>query len=115
MRISRITGEALDRAKDFADPVEPGVAGPVRPGRPHHGLQPHPPSGDPDETEPARRRLAFDELFRLQLALVLRQARLQRDARGIRHVVDGADGDEGSRAATRRRWWSSSSSACPSR
>ena len=27
-----------------------------------------------DETEPARRRLAFDELFRLQLALVLRQA-----------------------------------------
>ena len=40
-----------------------------------------------DETEPARRRLAFDELFRLQLALVLRQDRLQRDARGIRHVV----------------------------
>jgi ATP-dependent DNA helicase RecG len=38
--------------------------------------------------EPARRRLAFDELFRLQLALVLRQERLQRDARGIRHVVE---------------------------
>ena len=37
--------------------------------------------------EPARRRLAFDELFRLQMALVLRQDRLQRDARGIRHVV----------------------------
>ncbi len=51
----------------------------------------------PDEPEPARRRLAFDELFRLQLALVLRQARLQRDARGIRHVVDGGwrDGGEG--------------------
>ena len=38
------------------------------------------------ECEPARRRLAFDELFRLQMALVLRQERLQRDARGIRHV-----------------------------
>ena len=44
------------------------------------------------EREPARRRLAFDELFRLQLALVLRQERLQRDARGIRHVVARDDG-----------------------
>ncbi len=55
-----------------------------------------------DETEPARRRLAFDELFRLQLALVLRQARLQRDARGIRHVVgNGNDtgGEDGAGGA----------------
>jgi ATP-dependent DNA helicase RecG len=44
------------------------------------------------EREPARRRLAFDELFRLQLALVLRQARLAADARGIRHVVTRPDG-----------------------
>ncbi|HTX62951.1 MAG TPA: ATP-dependent DNA helicase RecG [Acidimicrobiales bacterium] len=39
------------------------------------------------ETVPARRRLAFDELFRLQLALVLRRRALERDARAIRHEV----------------------------
>ncbi len=39
------------------------------------------------ETTPARRRLAFDELFRLQLALVLRRRALERDARAIRHAV----------------------------
>ena len=38
-------------------------------------------------TEPARQRLAFDELFRLQLALVLRRRVLERDARAIRHRV----------------------------
>jgi ATP-dependent DNA helicase RecG len=91
LRISRIVAEALDRARDFADPVGP-------PWRDRFGLVDrttafnhiHRPASS-DQTEPARRRLAFDELFRLQLALVLRQARLQRDARGIRHVVDGFD------------------------
>jgi ATP-dependent DNA helicase RecG len=39
------------------------------------------------ETGPARRRLAFDELFRLQMALVLRRKALERDARAIRHSV----------------------------
>ena len=88
IRVGAITGEALDRAKDFADPVEPSW-------RDRFGLVDRTTAFDHihrptamDETEPARRRLAFDELFRLQLALVLRQARLQRDARGIRHVVD---------------------------
>ena len=47
---------------------------------------------DPAATEPARRRLAFDELLRLQLALVLRRRRLEEDARGIRHVVARSDG-----------------------
>jgi ATP-dependent DNA helicase RecG len=40
-----------------------------------------------EEVEPARRRLAFDELLRLQLALVLRRRALERDARAIRHSV----------------------------
>ena len=95
LRISRIVGEALDRARDFADPVGP-------PWRDRFDLVDrttaynhiHRPD-TAEQTEPARRRLAFDELFRLQLALVLRQARLQRDARGIRHVVDGAGGPDG--------------------
>lgn len=35
----------------------------------------------------ARRRLAFDELFRVQLVLVGRKRAFERDSRGIRHVV----------------------------
>ena len=36
----------------------------------------------------ARRRLAFDELLRVQLVLVARKRAFERDSRGIRHVVD---------------------------
>ena len=39
--------------------------------------------------EKARRRLAFDELLRLQLLLVARKKRLELESKGIRHVVDG--------------------------
>ncbi len=39
--------------------------------------------------EHARRRLAFDELLRVQLVLVLRKRALERDALGIRHAVGG--------------------------
>ncbi len=39
--------------------------------------------------EEARRRLAFDELLRVQLVLVGRKRAFERDSRGIRHVVDG--------------------------
>jgi ATP-dependent DNA helicase RecG len=41
------------------------------------------------EKEAARRRLAFDELLRVQLVLVLRKRALERDALGIRHEVGG--------------------------
>ncbi|MCU1351609.1 MAG: recG [Acidimicrobiales bacterium] len=37
----------------------------------------------------ARRRLVFDELLRVQMALVLRKRALERIARGIRHDVSG--------------------------
>ena len=37
----------------------------------------------------ARRRLVLDELLRLQLALVLRKRATERQAKGIRHVVEG--------------------------
>jgi ATP-dependent DNA helicase RecG len=46
----------------------------------------------PDEMktkELARYRLAFDELLRVQLVLVLRKRALERDSLGIEHVVDG--------------------------
>ena len=39
--------------------------------------------------ELARYRLAFDELLRVQLVLVLRKRALERDSLGIEHVIDG--------------------------
>jgi ATP-dependent DNA helicase RecG len=41
------------------------------------------------EKEQARRRLAFDELLRVQTMLVMRKRMLEREAKAIRHTVDG--------------------------
>jgi ATP-dependent DNA helicase RecG len=41
------------------------------------------------EKDQARRRLAFDELLRVQLVLVMRKRAMERDAVGRRHVVGG--------------------------
>lgn len=41
------------------------------------------------DKEQARRRLAFDELLRVQLVLVLRKRAMEREQRGITHVVQG--------------------------
>ncbi|HZT68057.1 MAG TPA: ATP-dependent DNA helicase RecG [Acidimicrobiales bacterium] len=40
-----------------------------------------------DAKDAARRRLAFDELFRLQAMLVMRKRAVERESKGIRHVV----------------------------
>jgi len=47
------------------------------------------------EVAPARRRLAFDEFFRLQLVLALRRARLEASAAGIRHPFAVSDFEVG--------------------
>jgi ATP-dependent DNA helicase RecG len=41
------------------------------------------------DKEQARRRLAFDELLRVQLVLVLRKRAMEREQRGLRHAVAG--------------------------
>jgi ATP-dependent DNA helicase RecG len=41
------------------------------------------------EKEQARRRLAFDELLRVQTMLVMRKRMLERESKAIRHTVDG--------------------------
>src|SRR6185295_8243828 len=41
------------------------------------------------EKEQARRRLAFDELWRVQTTLVMRKRMLERESKAIRHTVDG--------------------------
>ena len=80
--------EALERAGEFADPLPDGVA--RRRSTCGTGPRPSGPSTCPSRSrsiEPARRRLVFDELFRLQLALVLRRRAFEVNARALRHDV----------------------------
>ena len=46
------------------------------------------------EVATARRRLAFDELLRVQLVLVVRKRAYERESRGIRHLVAPPNGGE---------------------
>jgi len=85
--------EALKRASPIGDPV-PGRyladLGMAARGDALSGIH-HPESFE--EKGAARRRLAFDELLRLQLEVVMRRQESERDARGIRHAVEPADGE----------------------
>jgi ATP-dependent DNA helicase RecG len=84
--------EALVRAGRFADPL------PER-WRAQLDLLPrteafagiHQPASM-DEQRAARRRLAFDELLRLQLEVGMRRRAVEREAKAIRHVVHGEGG-----------------------
>jgi ATP-dependent DNA helicase RecG len=83
--------EALRRCHDrgFADPVPEAIR--RRLGLVDRGIALatiHLPETMGDK-ETARRRLAFDELFRVQLVLVMRKRHLERTSRGLVHVIGG--------------------------
>ena len=83
--------QALERCepRGIADPMPTEI-------RDRHGLigrhramrAIHAPDSMADK-EVARRRLAFEELLRVQLVLVLRKRAIERDAIGFRHLVGG--------------------------
>ena len=83
--------EALERAGPLADPLPEFVRARMRlidrttAFRRIHGPE------HPGDDRPARRRLAFDELFRLQVALVMRKRAAAALSRGIAHEVAPAD------------------------
>jgi ATP-dependent DNA helicase RecG len=82
---------ALERSapRGLADPVPPAVRGRYELIERDPALRAIHLPESMREKEEARRRLAFDELFRVQLALVMRKLRIERESRGIAHAVDG--------------------------
>jgi len=89
--LTRYLKEALSRAKVFADPLavslrdELGLVDRTTAFRAIH--QPV----SMEQKDLARRRLAFDELWRLQLSLVMSKRAQQRAARGIAHRLEPSD------------------------
>ncbi len=83
--IARLVSEALERSGDFADPLPPEhVARFGLVSRSEALRAVHRPVSMED-VQRARRRLAFDELLRLQLEVVMRRKALERRSVGIRH------------------------------
>jgi ATP-dependent DNA helicase RecG len=85
--IGSLVEEALERAGEFADPVpEEWRTSLDLWGRTESFETIHRPESM-EVIAPARRRLVFDELFRLQLALVLRRRAFEVNARALHHDV----------------------------
>jgi ATP-dependent DNA helicase RecG len=89
--IAGLVDEALRRCAErgLADPVPSEIRrrlGLVERTAALHGI--HHPDAMADK-EAARRRLAFDELLRVQLVLVMRKRELERQSLGLTHDVDG--------------------------
>ena len=79
--------EALRRAGELVDPLPPEWRSSLQMWERTEALHAIHQPESLDVIEPARRRLVFDELFRLQLALVLRRRAFEVDARALRHDV----------------------------
>jgi ATP-dependent DNA helicase RecG len=89
--ILRAVEEALQRCerRGIADPVPPDVLRRYGLGDRHTALTHIHLPDTWGQKEVARRRLAFDELLRVQLVLVMRKRALEREALGIRHATGG--------------------------
>jgi ATP-dependent DNA helicase RecG len=86
----RAVHNAVKRARPIPDPVPAEVVGRHRLiDRDTAFADIHFPD-DMGRVAPARHRLVFDELFRLELALALAKRRQQAEARGVAHTFDGA-------------------------
>jgi ATP-dependent DNA helicase RecG len=88
--IGRWVEESLDRAGEFAEPLPGWVLDRhdfVDRTAAFRGI--HVPESMA-EKEQARRRLVFDELLRIQLALVLRKRMIERTSQGLAHDTSGA-------------------------
>ena len=85
--IGAFVHEALERAGDFADPLPEAWRAELELwGRTEAFGAIHAPESF-EAKDAARRRLVFDELFRLQLALVLRRRAFEVNARALHHDV----------------------------
>ena len=88
-QIGEWEAEALRRVQTLADPVPAAFRDELDlAGRDWAVHQIHEPESM-GAARKARHRLAFDELLRLQLVLVMRKRAVERDAVGMRHVTDG--------------------------
>jgi ATP-dependent DNA helicase RecG len=83
--------DALKRCepRGIADPVPAEVVGRLGMVARHQALLSIHTPETYAEKEVARRRLAFDELLRVQTVLVMRKRALERESKGIRHAIDG--------------------------
>ncbi len=87
--LAQLVEEALERAGEFAEPLPGSWRDELDvPGRTWAFTHIHNPESM-GAARTARKRLALDELLRLQLTLVMRKRALERDAKGIRHTTDG--------------------------
>ena len=83
-------GESLRRTEEFVDPVPGWVLDQHDFVDRNAALRSIHQPETMREAEEARRRLVFDELLRIQLALVLRKRRIEETSQGIEHVTSGA-------------------------
>jgi ATP-dependent DNA helicase RecG len=90
LEIGRYVAEALDRAGTFADPLPEALRNELGlDSRTEAFRHVHAPATMP-EKDAARRRLAFDELLRLQLLLLSRRRATAASSNGIAHRPAGA-------------------------
>jgi len=86
--LGEFIAEALERAGQFADPLPENVRDELdMVDRTWAMQQIHAPESMGAKSA-ARKRLAFDELLRLQAVLVARKRRHESEAKGIRHVIN---------------------------